>query len=229
MALDPAKRFPNAAVFDNALALPRRSRKFTPGQTHPGRLRCWAVTGSGSDIRVCKNHSSLYVCPSTSVRTNSATISRPWSAGELAFGVPFRQSTLVKPAAQTRSKQKASKSVGDNPSKLTAPIRSEGSGSGNCTGSADAASSLPAPNPRCPSALIFRHRSSTRSSRPMCPSRSAASGLNGSCLAARAPARRVAAVSAFNRATSRAAPAPSCYRGSYGPSNVGVRKVIDAG
>jgi hypothetical protein len=32
MALDPAKRFQNAAAFDNALALPQRSRKFTPGQ-----------------------------------------------------------------------------------------------------------------------------------------------------------------------------------------------------
>lgn len=53
MDLNPNRRFQSAAVFDNALALPKRSRQFTPGPPHQGHLRCWAVTGSGRDIDVC--------------------------------------------------------------------------------------------------------------------------------------------------------------------------------
>lgn len=53
MALDPADRFPSAAAFDNELALPPRSRQFTPVSPHPGHIRCWSVTGRGTDTDVC--------------------------------------------------------------------------------------------------------------------------------------------------------------------------------
>ncbi|MGH3556005.1 MAG: serine/threonine-protein kinase [Mycobacterium sp.] len=53
MDLDPSRRFQSAAAFDNALALPKRSRHFTPGPPHQGHLRCWRATGFGRDIDVC--------------------------------------------------------------------------------------------------------------------------------------------------------------------------------
>jgi serine/threonine-protein kinase len=53
MALDPDKRFQTAAAFDSALALPARSRRFTPVPPHVGHLRCWSLIGSGRDIQVC--------------------------------------------------------------------------------------------------------------------------------------------------------------------------------
>ncbi|WP_179293534.1 serine/threonine-protein kinase [Mycobacterium intracellulare] len=53
MAKDPAQRFASAAAFDNALALPTRNRHIAPIAVHQGHLRCWTVTGSGSDLHVC--------------------------------------------------------------------------------------------------------------------------------------------------------------------------------
>ena len=53
MALNPADRFLSAAAFDTALALPQRARRFTPHQQHAGHQRCFAITGTGSDIQVC--------------------------------------------------------------------------------------------------------------------------------------------------------------------------------
>jgi serine/threonine-protein kinase len=54
MSLNPSERFQTAAEFDHALALPARSRRFTPESTpHPGHLRCGTVSGSGSNSRVC--------------------------------------------------------------------------------------------------------------------------------------------------------------------------------
>lgn len=53
MSVDPKDRFATAAAFDNALALPERSRQFFPGPPHAGHLRCWSVTGAGSAIDVC--------------------------------------------------------------------------------------------------------------------------------------------------------------------------------
>lgn len=53
MSVDPADRFLSAAAFDSALALPEKSRRFFPVQPHAGHLRCWSVTGSGSNIEVC--------------------------------------------------------------------------------------------------------------------------------------------------------------------------------
>lgn len=53
MALDPADRYRSAAEFDNALAIDARGRVFTPQTPHSGHLRCWHVTGRGSDLHVC--------------------------------------------------------------------------------------------------------------------------------------------------------------------------------
>lgn len=53
MSINPAARFESATVFDTALALPRRARRFTPIQPHAGHIRCWAVTGSGGELHVC--------------------------------------------------------------------------------------------------------------------------------------------------------------------------------
>ncbi len=53
MALNPDDRFPSAAAFDNELALPERLRQFTPVAPHSGHVRCWTVTGRGTDTRVC--------------------------------------------------------------------------------------------------------------------------------------------------------------------------------
>jgi serine/threonine protein kinase len=67
MAVDPAERFPTPAAFDNALALPKRLRKFIPIAPHPGHVRCWNVTGHGADMRVCVLHgkASRYVTVET--------------------------------------------------------------------------------------------------------------------------------------------------------------------
>ncbi|BBZ65155.1 hypothetical protein MINS_05840 [Mycolicibacterium insubricum] len=53
MALDPADRYLAAADFDNALAIDDRHRIFTPQAPHNDHLRCWHVTGRGSDLHVC--------------------------------------------------------------------------------------------------------------------------------------------------------------------------------
>lgn len=53
MSLIAAERFSSAAEFDTALALPSRSRQIRPIPAHQDHLRCWSVTGSGSDIEVC--------------------------------------------------------------------------------------------------------------------------------------------------------------------------------
>lgn len=53
MATDPAQRFASAAAFDTALALPVRRRHISPMGVHQGHLRCWSVTGGGSDLHVC--------------------------------------------------------------------------------------------------------------------------------------------------------------------------------
>jgi len=58
MSLDPADRFLSAAAFDNELALPERSRQFTPVAPHGGHARCWTVTGRGTDTQVCVMHST---------------------------------------------------------------------------------------------------------------------------------------------------------------------------
>jgi serine/threonine-protein kinase len=53
MAKDPHDRFPTAAAFDSALALPTRRRRFTPEPPHPGHVRCWSTAGMGADMSVC--------------------------------------------------------------------------------------------------------------------------------------------------------------------------------
>ncbi|WP_228836518.1 serine/threonine-protein kinase [Nocardia brasiliensis] len=53
MALNPADRFSSAAAFDNALALPSQSRRFTPRAPHAEHLRCWTATGSAGALRIC--------------------------------------------------------------------------------------------------------------------------------------------------------------------------------
>ena len=52
--VDPRNRFRSASEFDSRLgALPTRSRHFAPTPAHPGHVRCWTGTGTGSDIHVC--------------------------------------------------------------------------------------------------------------------------------------------------------------------------------
>lgn len=53
MELEPAKRFASAATFDGELVLPSRDRQFEPIKAHAGHLRCWNVTGKGTDTEVC--------------------------------------------------------------------------------------------------------------------------------------------------------------------------------
>jgi serine/threonine-protein kinase len=76
MALDPQDRFQTASEFDNALALPHRSRHFTPVAPHPGHARCWQVSGHGSDIAVC-------VEPGSSVKRFSVVTRRQPSGNRI--------------------------------------------------------------------------------------------------------------------------------------------------
>ncbi|AFU06237.1 serine/threonine-protein kinase [Nocardia brasiliensis] len=68
MALDPAERFPTAASFDSALALPSQSRRFIPKPPHDGHLRCWAVAGPTSALRVCIIAGTGSACVSVETR-----------------------------------------------------------------------------------------------------------------------------------------------------------------